>query len=86
MSEERIGTITQYSGNRQVAVVKIESGTLSVGDTIHVNGHTSDFTQKVDSMQIEHESVETATAGQSVGLKVIEHARAHDEVSRVLPD
>ena len=86
MSEERIGTITHYFGNLHVAVVEIESGTLSVGDTIHVKGHTSDFTQKVDSMQIEHEPVETATAGQSVGLKVAEHARDHDEVYRVLPD
>jgi putative protease len=85
MPEERIGAVTHYFGKIQVAVIEIESGTLSVGDTIHVKGHTSDFTQTIDSMQIEREQVKTAKAGQSVGTKVAEHARAHDEVFKVTP-
>ena len=85
MAEERIGTVTHYFGKLQVAVVEIETGSLSVGDTIHIKGHTSDFTQTVDSMQIEHDQVESASAGQSVGMKVKEHARSHDEVFKVTP-
>ena len=84
MAEERIGRVTHYFGKIQVAVVKIEAGSLSVGDTIHVKGHTSDFTQQVDSMQIDNQPVETATAGQTIGLKVVEHAREHDLVFKVV--
>ena len=57
-----------------------------MGDTIHIKGHTSDFTQKVESMQIENQPVQSAQAGQSVGLKVVDHARPHDLVFKVLPD
>jgi len=86
MAEERIGRVTHYFGKMQVAIVEIEAGTLAVGDTIHIKGHTSDFTQTVDSMQLEHEGVETATVGQAIGLKVAEHAREHDEVFKVVPE
>ena len=83
MAEEEIGKVTHYFGHIQVAAIEITSGTLRVGDTIHFKGHTSDFTQTVDSMQIEHESVEEATVGQAVGIKVVEHARVHDVVYKV---
>jgi translation elongation factor EF-1alpha len=56
---------------------------LRKGDTIHVKGHTSDFEQKVGSMQIEHETVEVAKPGDQIGLSVIEHAREHDTVYMV---
>ena len=83
MAEEEIGKVTHWFGHIQVAAIEITSGTLRVGDTIHVKGHTSDFTQTVDSMQIENESVEEATAGQAIGIKVAEHARVHDTVYKV---
>ena len=51
-----------------------------------MKGHTSDFSQTVDSMQIEHESVESAGVGAQVGIKVVEHAREHDQVFKVIPD
>lgn len=83
MAEEEIGKVTHYFGHVQVAAIEITSGTLRVGDTIHIRGHTSDFTQPVDSMQIEKESVEEATVGQNVGIRVAEHAREHDVVYKV---
>ncbi len=83
MSEEKIGVITHYFGKIGVAAVEITSGELRVGDTIRVKGHTSDFTQKVESMQIEHRIVEAAKAGESVGLRIAGHAHEHDEVFRV---
>ncbi len=86
MAEKKIGVITHYFGKIGVAGLKITEGDLRVGDTIHIKGHTSDFTQRVDSMQIEHESVEVAQPGQKVGLRVIEHAREHDDVFKVMPD
>lgn len=81
--EERIGVVTHYYTHLSVAVVQLDAGTLRVGDTIHIKGHTSDFTQKVESMEIEHVHVSEARPGQSFGLKVVEHAREHDGVYRV---
>jgi putative protease len=81
--EERIGIVTHYYGHLSVAAVKLESGSLRVGDTIRILGHTSDIRQRVDSMQIEHQSVSDAGAGQEIGLKVTEHAREGDVVYKV---
>lgn len=86
MAETLIGKVTHYFSKAQVAAVAITDGQLNVGDTIHVVGHTSDFTQKVGSIQLEHQSIPTATVGQNVGIQVIEHAREHDKVYRVTPD
>ena len=80
MAEKEIGRVTHYFGKIGVAAIEITDGTLSVGETIHIKGHTSDFSLAVDSMQIDGKSVEQAVAGQSIGIKVAEHAREHDLV------
>jgi len=84
MAEVELGRVTHYFSKIGVAAIEITQDTLVVGDTIHVKGHTSDFTQKVDSMQIDGQSVEEATVGQSVGLKVTGHTREHDMVYKVV--
>lgn len=81
--EDRVGFVTHYYGHLSVASVMIDTLSLRVGDTIHVVGHTSDFRQRVESMQIEHEAVSEALPGQEIGLKVTEHAREHDVVYKV---
>ncbi len=86
MAEQLIGLVTHYFGKANVAAVKITEGELHVGDTIHVVGHTSDFTQTIDSMQIDRAPVEVAKVGDEIGIQVVEHAREHDEVFRVTPD
>src|SRR5881396_686041 len=78
--EERVGTVTHYFGHLSVAAVRLESGSLRVGDMIHVVGRTSDFRQRVESMQVEHEPVSEVRTGQEFGLKVTQHAREHDVV------
>ena len=80
---ERIGLVTHYYGHLSVAVVKLESGTLRVGDTIHIRGHTSDFSQRVESLQIGHAPVTEVGPQDDFGLKVIEHAREQDVVYKV---
>ncbi len=80
LNEERVGVVTHYYSHLAVAVIELDSGMLREGDTIHIKGHTSDFTQKVGSMEVNHMHVSEAWAGQSFGLKVIEHAREHDVV------
>ena len=86
MAEELVGRVTHYFGKAQVAAIKITAGQLSVGDTIHVVGHTSDFTQQIDSMQIDRAPVDLAKVGDEIGIRVAEQAREHDEVFRVTPD
>ena len=80
--EVRVGVVTHYYSHIMVAAVRLEVA-LSVGQMIHVVGHTSDFRQRVDSIQIEHEQVPEAIGGDEVGLKVVQHAREHDVVYRV---
>ena len=77
---ERIGVVTHYYNHLSVAVLKLEKGLLRVGDMIHIKGHTSDFAQPVESMEIDHVHVNEARSGQSFGLRVRDHAREHDVV------
>jgi translation elongation factor EF-1alpha len=78
--EKLIGKITHYFGKIGVGIIKIENGELNVGDTIHIKGHTSDFTQQVDSIQIEHEQIQKAKKGDDIGIKVAQKVHEHDEV------
>lgn len=80
---ERIGVVTHYFSHLSVAVVKLETGTLRVGDTIHIRGHTSDFKQRVESLQVNHAPVAEVGPKDDFGLKVVEHVREHDVVYRV---
>ena len=84
MEETKLGKVTHYFGHLSVAIIEITDGKLIAGDTIHVKGHTSDFEQKVESMEIEHKHVDEAKKGDAVGLKVKEHAREHDVVYKVI--
>lgn len=78
--EEAIGVVTHYYSHLGVAVVQLNKGSLKTDDKIHITGHTTDFTQTVASMEYEHQHVDQASAGQSVGLKTADHAREHDIV------
>jgi hypothetical protein len=79
----RIGVVTHYYGEPSVAIVKLESGTLRVGDTIHIQGHTSDFSQRVESLQIEHAAIDQVGPDDDFGIKVVQHVREHDVVYKV---
>ena len=79
---KKVGKVAHYYTGISVAVVKL-SGILKVGDKIRIKGATSDFTQTVDSMQVEKDKIQEAKKGQSIGLKVKEHAREHDEVYKL---
>lgn len=86
MEEENVaevGRITHFFSKISVAVIELKAP-LNVGDTIVVKGPTTDFEQVVDSMQIEHENVAKAEAGQSIGLKVVQRVRETDMVYKKL--
>jgi hypothetical protein len=84
MAEVELGRVSHYFSKIGVVAIEITQDTLCVGDTIHIKGHTSDFTQKVESMQIDGQPVEEATVGQPIGIKAAGHARENDLVYKVV--
>ncbi len=83
MAEQEIGYVTHYWTHLGVAGVHLTEP-LDVGDHIHVLGHTSDFEQDVGSIELDHRQVVHADAGLDVGIKVVDHAREHDKVFKVV--
>ncbi len=83
MAEQEIGVINEFFARINVAGVSLND-TMRVGDTIHIKGHTTDLEQPVDSMQIEHEQVQEAKAGQAVGIRVKDRVRHGDKVYKVV--
>ncbi len=83
MAEEvDIGRVNDYFAKIGVAGIDL-TGTLKVGDRIRIKGHTTDLEELVDSIQIEHDSVEEAKAGDKIGVKVAERVRGGDHVYRI---
>ena len=78
----KIGKVVHYYTNLEVGIIEL-SGTLKVGDKIKIKGATTDFEQKIASMQIEHDKVEEAKKGKSIGLKVKKQVRQNDVVYKV---
>ena len=82
MGEEElieVGRITHFFSKINVAVIELKAA-LSVGDIIAIKGPTTDFEQHIDSIQIEHQNVQRAEPGQSIGLKVMQRVRETDVV------
>ena len=86
MEEKKIGFISNYFSKISVAAIEIMNATVSVGDTLHFLGHTTDFKSTVHSMQIEHISITEAKKGDSVGIKVSEKVREKDRVYKIVAD
>jgi hypothetical protein len=83
--EARIGTITHYYDHIGVAVLSL-SDQLKVGDNIHVHGHTTDFTQQVDSIEIEHKKVQSVDPGQEAALKMAQPVHENDIIYKVVEE
>jgi translation elongation factor EF-Tu-like GTPase len=83
MAEEvEIGRVNDYFAKIGVAGIDL-TATLKVGDRIRIKGHTTDLEEVVESIQVEHESLEEAKAGDKIGLKVADRVRGGDHVYRV---
>jgi putative protease len=86
MAEKKIGEVVKFFSKPSVAAVKIVDGELKVGDSIKFSGHTTDFTDVVNSMEVDNKSVPKAVAGDFIGVKVSDRVRPGDEVFKVIPD
>ena len=84
MKEQEIGYVSKFFGQISVAAIEITVGELHVGDKIRIVGHTTDFIMAIESMQIEHASVESAVKGDSIGVKVGDKARRNDKVVKLV--
>ena len=84
MERQKIGEVFHYYSKIGVAAIRLADGALAVGDTIQVQGPSTNLTQTVESMQIEQRSVTRAERGQSVGIKVKEKVREKDLVYRIV--
>jgi len=83
VEKKLVGKISHYYGKIGVAVVEL-SDTLEVGDEISIEGAATNLRQTVDSMQIEHENIEKAKKGDSIGMKVVDKVRENDQVFKII--
>ena len=86
MERKKSGIVSNYFAKISVAAVEITDGTVSVGDTLHFYGHTTDFESTVVSIQMEHKPVTDAKKGESVGIKVPERVRERDGVYKIVAE
>lgn len=77
-----VGRVVDFFAKISVAGIDL-TGPLNVGDRIRVLGHTTDFEQAVESLQIEHSAVDSAKAGDKIGIRVIDRCRRGDHVYRL---
>ncbi|MBI5625165.1 MAG: translation elongation factor-like protein [Elusimicrobia bacterium] len=77
-----LGKVINYFSHLAVAILVLEAP-LAVGDTVRIKGHTTDLTQRIDSLQVAHQSVQSASAGEGVGIHVADRVRTGDAVYKV---
>jgi len=82
MPEEAIGKVSDFFARPVVAGIEM-TGTLKVGDRIHIKGHTTDIELTIDSMQIDNVNVQEAKSGDAVGIKVSDRVRRGDVVYKI---
>lgn len=78
-----VGKVSDFFAKPSVIAIKLEEK-VAVNDTIHIKGHSTDFIQKITSMQIEHKNIEVAEKGATVGIKVEQKARKGDKVYKIV--
>jgi hypothetical protein len=81
--EERIGSVIKFFDKTSIAAVKMEFGDIAVGDTIRVKGNATDFTQRIETMEFDHQPVHKALRGQFTGIKLSQPAKPFDLVYKV---
>lgn len=80
--EQLIGTVIHFYPHIPAAIIKVTDD-FKIGDQVHIKGATTDFQQTVESMEISHQPIQSAKAGDEVGLQVIEKVRKKDKVYKI---
>ncbi len=82
--EERIGAVIKFFNKPSIAAIKLEFGELSVGDIIRIKGSRTDFTQKIEAMEFDHQPVQKAARGQFTGIQLSQPAKPFDLVYKII--
>ncbi|TFB08154.1 hypothetical protein E3V08_05225 [Candidatus Atribacteria bacterium MT.SAG.1] len=78
-----IGKITHYFDKIKVMIVELMES-LKTGDMIRIiGGESTDFEQKVDSMEVDHKKIKQAKKGESIGLEAKEKVREGYKVYKI---
>lgn len=85
MERRKVGEVFHFFGKIGVAAIRLTDGSIAIGDTVVIQGPTTNLEQPVDALQIEHANVTSANQGQEVGMKVRERVREKDFVYKVVP-
>jgi translation initiation factor IF-2 len=84
MPEEQVAVIVKYFAKPSVAALEVTNGTIKKGDILRYKGHTTDFTEKISSMEVDNQVVDEVKVGDLVGVKVKERVRENDKVYKVV--
>jgi len=80
---EKVGEVTHYFPHVNAAAVMVLKGGINVGDKLYIKGHTTDFKEKVNSIQLDHVSIQAGKKGQEIGLLVKSRVRIGDSIYRI---
>jgi len=80
---EKIGEVTHYFPHVNAAAIKLLKSGLKVGDSVYIKGHTTDFKERVLSIQLDHATIPEGKRGQEIGLLVKSRVRQGDKVYRI---
>ena len=84
MAEEEVGVVVKFFAKPSVAAINVTKGSIKKGDTLMYKGHTTEFTEQVNSIEIDNKSVDEAKVGDMIGVKVKERVREKDIVYKVV--
>jgi len=84
MTEEQVGVVIKFFAKPSVAAIEVTGGAIKKGDRLAFKGHSTDFTEDVESMEIDNKTVEEAKPGDMLGLKVSQRVRENDKVYKVV--
>jgi len=83
MPEQKVGEVIKFFSKVSVAAIKVTEGGIRVGDRIKIKGHTTEFEDQIQSMEIDNQPVERAEVGQLIGVKVKDRVRERDMVYKI---
>jgi putative protease len=84
MPEEQVAVVVKFFVKPSVAALEVTNGSIKIGDVLKYQGHTTDFTEEVTSMEKDNQAVEEAKVGDLIGVKVKERVRENDKVYKVV--
>ncbi|MDY6880084.1 MAG: hypothetical protein V2J25_01400 [Desulfatiglans sp.] len=84
MAEEQVAVVVKFFAKPGVAALEVVGGNIKKGDRLRYKGHTTDFTEEVNSMEMDNQAVDEAKVGDMIGLKVKERVRENDKVYKVV--